>query len=397
MTKMPKTYAIDLPGCFIAGGAVLSAATKTEINDYDVYPKSNKAMIDAFYQLIDDGCFVANISDRAVTFKSNNITNEKGERAIVQVMTYDQFETAEKIFDHFDFTVCMGAFDCDTKEHTFHPLFYPDIASKTLRFNPGTRYPLNSLLRITKYIAKGFFIGKPEHIRMIMTAISRGLPTTWEELESQIGGTYGREISLRCEDKPFSLEAALEVLADIDSFAQHETDSEITEEMASPEYLEDAFSNELKHIVINSDGDYFTVDPVTMIPQRALNGIKPRNYILLNENDSNVRLKGYKVLKDKGDGAFGPGLYTTYSKGVVYIPGEETVEERSPYLFVFPSAVVAKSRASNDRVIFEVSYDPADLKLITGKYGTFEIQVSKMRVETLVEKDSINEGTFDIG
>lgn len=383
MTRMPKGYEVDLPGCFIAGGAVLSAATKTETNDYDVYPKSNKSMIDAFYRLFDDSCYVVNISDRAVTFKSNTITNGKGERAVIQVMTYEEFPTAEKIFEHFDFTVCMGAFDCDTKTHTFHPDFYPDIASKTLRFNPRTRYPLNSLLRLTKYTAKGFFISKPEHIRMILTTISRGMPTTWQELESQIGGTYGREISLRCgEDKPFTLDAALEMLADISSFTFYEQQNELSEVESKPEYLKDLFSTSTKSVVVNSDGNYFIVDPETMVVQRQLVGIKPVNCVVLN----GTRLKGYKILKDNKDGTYGPGLYNTYGKKVVYALGQETIENNNPYLFVFSTIDTAKSRASRDRLLFEVSYDAADLKQISGS----EIQVTKLRVDQLIDKESID-------
>lgn len=384
MSRMPKGYEVDLPGCFIAGGAILSRATKTETNDYDVYPKTNQAMVDAFYMLIDDGCFVVNISDRAVTFKSNNITNDKGERGIIQVMTYDEFETAEKIFEHFDFTVCMGAFDCDTREHVFHPDFYPDIASKTIRFNPNTRYPLNSLLRLTKYTAKGYHIGKPEHIRMILTAIDRGLPTSWQELESQIGGTYGREISLRVEDEQFTLERALEVLADIDSFTYYERDKEITDDMSSGEYLEDMFSKETKHIVVNEEGDYFTVDPETMVATRALGEAKPKNFILLNENDPEFRLYGYKVLKDNGDGTYGPGLYTTHGKKVVYAPGQETEELNSPYLYVFKDLKQVQSRVGMSRNVFKVSYRAHDLKTIN-KSG--EIQVTKMRIDEEVSRE----------
>jgi hypothetical protein len=382
---MPKGYEVNLPGCFIAGGAVLSRATKTETNDYDVYPKTDKAMIDAFYTLIEeDGCFVVNISDRAVTFKSNDITNDKGERGIIQVMTYDTFETAEKIFEHFDFTVCMGAFDCDTKEHTFHPDFYPDIASKTIRFNPNTRYPLNSLLRLTKYTAKGYHIGKPEHIRMILTAIDKGLPTSWQELESQIGGTYGREISLRVEDEQFTLERALEVLADIESFTYYERDKEITEEMSTGEYLEDLFSRDLKTVVVNADGEYFLVDTETMVATRFLGEAKPKNYTLLNENDPEFRLYGYKVLKDNGNGTYGPGLYNTYGKKVVYVPGQETEELNSPYLFVFKDLKQARSRVGASRDVFKVSYRAGDLKMIN-KSG--EIQVTRMRIDERVSDE----------
>lgn len=385
MTKMPKQYEVHLKGCFIAGGAILSAATKTPTNDYDVYPKSNRAMIDAFYYLIEDNCYVVNISDRAVTFKSNSITNDDGERAIIQVMTYDEFETAEKIFEHFDFTVCMGAFDCDTSQHVFHPMFYPDIASKTLRFNPGTRYPMNSILRVSKYTAKGFFISKPEMIRAVLTAIDKGMPTSWEELESQIGGTYGREIRLRCEDMPFTIENALNVLADIDSFAHYETPSETYDGLAA-DHLEDLFSNEVKKVVANRRGNYFVVDDDTSIPVRELGDIKPKHNIVLNES-SNVRLKGYKVLELREDGTFGPGIYKTYGKKVIYSVGYETEENDSPYLFVFLDLNAARNRCSKKSVLVEVSYDSLDLMCVSKEKPHTEIQVTKMRVEHIIDRE----------
>lgn len=377
MSRMTGGYAVHLPGCFIAGGAILSRATKTEINDFDVYPKSNKAMIDAFYTLIEDNCFVVNISDRAVTFKSNNITNDKGERGIIQVMTYDTFETADKIFEHFDFTICMGAYDCDAMEHVFHPDFYPDVASKTIRFNPKTRYPLNSLLRLTKYTAKGYYIGKPEHIRMILTTIERGLPTSWQELESQIGGTYGREISLRVEDEPFTIEKAMEVLADIESFTCYERDGEITDEMSTGKYLEDIFSRETKPIVVNDEGKYFLVDTETMVATRALGEVKPKSYTILNESNPEFRLYGYKVLKDNKDGTYGPGLYT-HGKKIVYAPEQETVELNRPYLYVFNDLGLAQWRMGPGCCVFRVSYRACDLRAIN---DGGEIQVTKMTVE----------------
>lgn len=209
---------LGIQGCFIAGGAILSVATKTEINDYDIYPKSDLAFESLVMSLIKNQvCFVMNLSDKALTLKCNNIKNAKGERAIIQIMfSPDFFPTAESIFEKFDFTICMAAFDCDAKEYIFHKDFYPDVASKTLRFNTGTLYPLNSLIRTTKYKEKGYYIAKPELLKIAFAIVQKGMPTSWEELESQIGGSYGKQISVSSNGIEFNYENVIQVLSGMD-------------------------------------------------------------------------------------------------------------------------------------------------------------------------------------
>lgn len=381
MSRLPTSFEINLPGCFLAGGAILSTVTRTEINDYDVYPKSNKDMIEAFHILVEDGCFVVNISDRAVTFKSNTITNDKKERAIIQVMTYDTFETPEKIFGNFDFSVCMGAFDFDTKTYTFHNDFFPDIASKTLRFNPGTLYPLNSVLRVNKYHSKGFFVGKMELIRMMLTAIDKGAPKSWAELESQIGGAYGRMIKLVDDGVEFSMQAAMDRLEqlsyikDTDHGFLPTHDSEF--EGIGAEDLELMFSLAPVDVVVNSEGDVFHVTDVG--PVSKLENM-PKNANVLNAN-GDYRFIGYKVLSVDKDGNLISGIYS--SKPVRYELDKDTVETESPYLFVFPSIDNAKNRANPRQKVFKVSYDAGDLRT-TKKSAMFissEVQVSRMRLE----------------
>jgi hypothetical protein len=268
----------------------------------------------------------------------------------------------------------MGAFDCDTKEYHFHPDFFPDIASKTLRFNVNTRYPLNSILRVTKYIAKGFFISKPEHIKMTLATIKQGMPNSWEELEAQIGGTYGREVKLRRDDVEFSFEAAIDMLSDMNGF--FETDIANTadfDELNSAEKLELMFSDEPTKVLINSEGCYFTFDEETNSPVGVLKG-KPKNPIIVE----NQRLTGYKILKPNADGTFKPGIYSY--KNIVYDIGKETECNESPYLYVFPTLEMAKSRKEYSTKIFKVSYNVSDLRNVRNR----EIQVTKMLVEEQV-------------
>lgn len=217
MNRLPKNPNIfELTGCYIAGGAIHSLVTKTEINDYDIYPKSLNDFGNILYTLNDNSCFVVNISDRAITFKSNTEKKDSGERMIVQVMFFDWFETSDKIFDKFDFTICMAAYDCDSMKYEFHPDFYPDIASKSLRFNNNTQYPISSLIRTQKYKKKGYHFGKSESLKLALAIANNGLPTSWKELESQIGGTYGRQIELDTKDLPYSYENAIEILNDFE-------------------------------------------------------------------------------------------------------------------------------------------------------------------------------------
>lgn len=385
MKNLPKCLdpTSSLKGCFIAGGAVLSAATKTEIADYDIYPKTNDDMITVFHYLMEDNCFVVNITDRAVTFKSNNIINKNGERGIIQVMTYDTFETAEKIFSNFDFTVCMGAFDCDTKQYIFHEDFYPDIAAKALRFNTGTKYPLNSLLRVSKYQAKGYFISKPEMIKIALTVIQYGMPTSWDDLEAAIGGSYGREIKLNVkENQEFSFDAAIELLSNIQSIDHYYRNIDEFSGTTADD-LEDMFSEEEKLIIINSNGDSFLIDKETMLPCKHVGHTKPRNYKLLNE-DKDFRMIGYKLLLDNKNGTYSPGIYS-YKK-VLYTKVAETVEHAPPHLYVFPKKKQADDRltSSGNKKVFEVSFNACDVMFASKT----EIQVKKLMLEDETSLDT---------
>ena len=203
---------IGLKGCFIAGGAVLSALTNSEINDYDIYPKNKEALKDILL-LLNKECVIVKISEKTITFKSNHIYNSNNERITLQVVILDYYDDPEKLIQTFDFTVCMAAFDCDTKEYYFGENFYPDIATKTLSFSGNTIYPFNSFLRSSKYVKKGFEFPKQEMIKLSLAIAKKGFPNSWEELENEIGGSYGKNIKLNSENLKFNFENAMYVLS----------------------------------------------------------------------------------------------------------------------------------------------------------------------------------------
>ena len=125
----------------------------------------------------------------------------------MQLMHFDFFPTAEAVFDAFDFTVCMAAYDVDTKEFIFHEDFLKHAAQRFLRFHSGTRYPFGSLLRVMKYQQRGYTIGKSDMLRIALCCHQTEL-NSWDDLARAVGGQYGEKVKVD-DSKPFSIEAAL--------------------------------------------------------------------------------------------------------------------------------------------------------------------------------------------
>lgn len=191
-------------GGIIAGGAITSVFTGQPIADVDIYFKSSKDFIEAVGQAYDESFWCVAATDRAVTFAHRD--------CIVQLMHFDWFATAEEVFDAFDFTTCMGAYDVDKEEFIFHEYFFKHSSQRYLNFHAGTRYPLNSLLRVLKYQSKGYKIGRSDMLRIGLRLSTLDLQS-WDDLADAIGGQYGERVKLET-DKPFSLDTAIEILAE---------------------------------------------------------------------------------------------------------------------------------------------------------------------------------------
>lgn len=343
MTKLKKVDPIGLTDCFIAGGSVLSLVTKSEISDYDIYPKSEEGFIEVVETLFDNNCFVVCVSDRAVTFKCNDIKDSTGERMIFQVMTFDYFPDAQSIFKNFDFTVCMAAFDCDTEEYFFDDMFWQDVASKSLRFNSGTKYPLNSLIRTYKYKQKGYQCGKAELAKIALTVAEKGMPKSWEELENEIGGTYGKSLSLAREGVDFTFGNAIQALCDMEegSFELLDNSDNVPQTVDELLLILGKYEKQLYEFGF----DYYTVDEGGFVSLFASN---------LDPEDFNVDVKPltdleyistYKELKITATGGeFKGAIYGGNHNGVVYNPFCKTEYNTSPFLYSYVDEISLDKR-----------------------------------------------------
>jgi hypothetical protein len=193
-------------GAFIAGGAITSVFTGQPIRDVDFYLKSKEAFIEAVAQAYDESFWCLAATDRAVTFARGS--------DIIQLMHFDFFPTAEAVFDAFDFTVCMGAYDLDTKEFIFHEEFMKHAAQRHLSFHSGTRYPYGSLLRVLKYQQRDYKISRSDLLR-IGLSLQKVKIESWDDLAAAIGGQYGEKALIET-DKPYSLDAAIDLYKNAD-------------------------------------------------------------------------------------------------------------------------------------------------------------------------------------
>jgi len=181
----------------IAGGAITSLFTNREVNDLDVYFRSEEQLfrtIAAIYGL-DDYTDYVEIGQFELVYNGHSqrtLMFQNGEQD-VQFMTFKWFDSINAIFETFDFTCCMGAYDCSTDEFVLHPEFMQHNSQRYLKFNPGTAYPIMSLMRVDKYRERGYVISKTEMLRVIGTCMALDIKS-WGDVKDHIGGMYGYDV-----------------------------------------------------------------------------------------------------------------------------------------------------------------------------------------------------------
>lgn len=194
--------------CIIAGGAILSLFSNTEINDIDVYFRNKDDLADMLNNEM-EGQWIAAYTKKAFLFKYEGVK--------VQTIYFRYFDSPEEIFDSFDFTVCMGAFDFKKEEFVLHKDFLRHNVSKILKFNENTAYPIVSAIRVDKYKKKGFHISKAEYIKIILTIMNLKIDT-YGELKEHMGGMYGENYDALLEpseNNEFNLPGIIRKIGDI--------------------------------------------------------------------------------------------------------------------------------------------------------------------------------------
>lgn len=182
-------------GVILVGGCFTSAFCMTPINDIDVYFKNE----DSFFSFLDDvdcseewcsGNLMLNLSNKAITLLDTT-TNMR-----IQLIFNKWYPTVEDVFNNFDFTVNMCAFDMallNTDEHEILQMnvdFEKHNLQRQIVFNMNTQYPICSANRVNKYKEKGYNI-TPHEFNKVCLAITLVKINSWAKFHEQIGGFYG--------------------------------------------------------------------------------------------------------------------------------------------------------------------------------------------------------------
>lgn len=219
-------------GCIIAGGAITSVFTNTEINDYDIYFRSKedftKIFKEIYHEYGDDTLeYDLGFGDATASVVTKKALLLFHGESKIQFIVNDFYQTPEQIFEHFDFTCCMGAFVMKDNEFVLHPDFLKHNAQKYLHFNPKTLFPLVSALRVDKYNKKGYKISKAQMLKVLCAVNNKNI-ASWDILIEELGGLYGTPAEeIFDTSQPFSLESAIEQLDKV----------EITEKMQANCYV----------------------------------------------------------------------------------------------------------------------------------------------------------------
>lgn len=204
--------------CVLAGGAITSLFTGKEVNDLDLYVTTKEALgrilSEAYGHSDMDYLGMYELHVKFATERSI-LMKESRKEIPLQLIHYKVHENVESIFNSFDFTVCMGAFDFATEEFVFHKDFFLDNSRRRLSFNKNTDFPVVSLLRTNKYKTKGYDISKSELLRVAFTIANKDY-NSWEDVISECQGMYGiAPEDLFDTTKPFSLDVVVDQLVGV--------------------------------------------------------------------------------------------------------------------------------------------------------------------------------------
>lgn len=198
----------------IAGGAITSLFTNNEINDFDIYFRSQREMegflLDMFnlgvefddkgnFEVIQShgGSLDTHVYPMGYTDKSVMFTAFQGH--LLQVIAFDTFINPGQIFDKFDFSINMGAFDFSDDTWVFDINFLKDNSQRSLAFNPKTAFPLISMLRVGKYQGRGYRISKKDMMK-IGVAVSKLSIENWSDAKKHLSGMYGTNVDALFKD-----------------------------------------------------------------------------------------------------------------------------------------------------------------------------------------------------
>lgn len=359
--------------CIVAGGFWTSVFTSQEINDVDVYFRDVKSLntfvascmnnLECMYE--DDPenfvdidknedipleCTIhcAGYTDKSVIFMADGLT--------IQCIHTKFYDSPQEIFDTFDYTINMCAYDFKQDLIVMDDRFFPDVCARRLIVNPKTSFPIISQLRIQKYKERGYHINRKEFLKLACAVAALKLDS-WDDAIKQLAGMYGWVIDeVFDKTKPFSM---LELIEQMDNIA----------------YKPDA-------VMSIKDGDC----------EHILEMLKEQHDLVNLEE----KVYYYKAVKKTDEEGVYKSLFGGFggSDGITYKIGEEVQDKDNNGVYLFKRKKLAREyhQSGKTAVIKLEVVDKPKADLVSdggqGKYRTRD----KLRVLEVVEVESDGNG-----
>lgn len=260
----------------IAGGAITSIHTGKDVNDMDVYFRSPEQFMAFVYAAfgqsdidLEEFALIANfVTNRSLLLRDKRTQQD------VQLIFDRFYPTVQDVFNAFDFTINMGAYEFkDGGQFVLDPNFMKHNSQRYLSFNKGTSYPLMSALRVAKYVERGYTISKPQMLRVLLAVNDKQI-NNWSSLLKEVGGMYGLDMSkVFPTEEGFSMEKAMECLDNIQADNKRSGPMGVTLEDVYEKvkfYFED--DREQSEEKISPKGHYFK-------NARLIDGVASSNYL----------------------------------------------------------------------------------------------------------------------
>jgi hypothetical protein len=169
----------------LAGGSILALFAGQKIRDWDIYFQNEKDCEQAKTWFGLNGELL-NQTDTSMSYRLG-----KQEKPYQLIVMPDLFGDPKTIFGYYDFTVCMAAYQFrhagKEEGFVFGDDFFKHVGQRRLVFHTGTMFPICSMLRVMKYIKKGFFITGMELLKMGLSIHSLKIET-YKDLRRQLQG-----------------------------------------------------------------------------------------------------------------------------------------------------------------------------------------------------------------
>lgn len=173
-------------GAFIAGGAITSIFSNTEVNDLDIYFPTRDSLLGAIAGIRESSyrVIVTAKTEKALLMQDS----ETGQ--YIQFITGRFYPTHESIFETFDFTCNMMAYSFTADSFYFHEDALKHTAQRKLVVNTKTSYPIITMQRVHKYLGRGYTISRLDMMRLGLAVANLQL-SSWSGVKEQLGGLYG--------------------------------------------------------------------------------------------------------------------------------------------------------------------------------------------------------------